>query len=251
MSRNSRTCAGLITVALVLGAGGLASAQGKGGGGGGGGSATTAAGALYGDLYVIERDGAGVPITKSFTYDVEGAPVVATCVQPLAADCTLLPLWGQQEGFDPELYDPCAVYTPYTDQIQEVKFGRESVSRAPATVIDKSYAEALKGINSAAGKCDGGYAIKLDPAGRITLCLQTDETDPVTGEPIWAWKTIDAPLENLGLYREVMTKGCLGTVTDEVIGEEGVPVLVTFALRAVLGGSCPNEFWMARRTFAR
>ena len=32
MTRNSRTWAGFITVALVLGAGGLASAQGKGGG---------------------------------------------------------------------------------------------------------------------------------------------------------------------------------------------------------------------------
>jgi hypothetical protein len=216
---------GLIAVALVLGAGGLASAQGKGGGSGGG-SATTAAGALYGDLYVIERDGAGVPLTRNVSYqDTEtGATVTVACVQPLADTCALLPLWGEQETFDPELYDPCAVYTPSADLIQEVKFGRESVSRAPAMVMDKSYAEALKGINSAAAMCEG-FAIKLDPAGRLTLCLAS-ETDPV----VWAWKTIDAPLENLGLYRAVMTNGCFGAVTEEKVGEEGARVVVTTAL---------------------
>ena len=245
MRRNSRTWAGLITVALVLGAGGLASAQGQGGGGGGGGSATTAAGALYGDLYVIERDGAGVPITRPVTYtDAEtNQPVTVNCVQPLAESCALLPLWGECSAtnsyppgvlvpgvacsFNPELNDPCAVYAnpdgvtdQFTELIQEVKFGRESVSRAPATVMDKSYAEALNGINSAAANCDG-YAIKLDPSGRLSLCLAT-ETVPVT----WVWKTIDAPLENLGLYRAVMTNGCFGKVTEEKVGEEGVRVVV-------------------------
>ena len=254
MTRNSRTWAGLITVALVLGTGGLASAQGQGGGpgggqGGGGGSTTTASGALYGDLYVIERDGAGVPLTRPVTYtDAEtNQPVTVNCVQPLAESCALLPLWGECNAantyppgvltpdaactFNAELYDPCAVYAnpdgvtdQFTDMIQEVKFGRESVSRAPGTVIDKSYAEALKGINSAAAMCDG-FAIKLDPAGRITLCLAS-ETDPV----VWAWKTIDAPLENLGLYRAVMTNGCFGAVTEEKVGEEGARVVVTTAL---------------------
>ena len=243
MTRNSRIWAGFITVALVLAAGGLASAQG-----GGGGSATTAAGALYGDLYVIERDGAGVPITRSVSYkDAEtGATVTVACVQPLADTCALLPLWGECGGayppgvltptvacsFDPELNDPCAVYAnptnlaidQFTDLIQEVKFGRESVSRAPATVMDKSYAEALNGINSAAAMC-AGFAIKLDPSGRLALCLASD-TDPV----VWDWKTIDAPLENLGLYRALMTNGCLGKVTEEKVGEEGVRVVVTTAL---------------------
>jgi len=246
MRRNSRIWAGFIAVALVLGAGGLASAQGKGGGGG---SAGTAAGALYGDLYVIERDGAGVPITRAVTYtDAEtNQPVTVNCVQPLAESCALLPLWGECNAantyppgvltptaactFNAELYDPCAVYAnpdgltdQFTDLIQEVKFGRESVSRAPATVIDKSYAEALKGINSAAAMCEG-FAIKLDPAGRLTLCLAS-ETVPVT----WAWKTIDAPLENLGLYRAAMTNGCFGAVTEEKVGEEGVRVVATTAL---------------------
>jgi len=248
MKRNSRTWAGFITVALVLGAGGLASAQGYGGGGGGGGgNAGSASGALYGDLYVIERDGAGVPITRNVTYtDAEtNQAVTVACVQPLAESCAMLPLWGECGGtypsgvltptvacaFNAELYDPCAVYAnpdgvtdQFTDMIQEVSFGRESVSRAPATVMDKSYAEALKSINSAAAMCET-FAMKLDPAGRLTLCLAS-ETVPVT----WAWKTIDSPLENLGLYRAVMTNGCFGTVTEEKVGEEGVRVVATTAL---------------------
>jgi hypothetical protein len=191
-----------------------------------------------------------VPITRNVTYtDAEtNQPVTVACVQPLAESCALLPLWGECNAantyppgvltptsactFNPELYDPCAVYAnptnlaidQFTDMIQEVKFGRESVSRAPGTVIDKSYAEALKGINSAAANCEG-FAIKLDPAGRITLCLAS-ETVPV----VWDWKTIDAPLENLGLYRAVMTNGCFGAVTEEKVGEEGTRVVVTTAL---------------------
>ena len=58
---------------------------------------------------------------------------------------------------------------------------------------------------------------------------ETDEIDPPPGF-IWAWKTIDAPLENLGLYRAVMTNGCFGTVTEEKVGEEGVRVVATTAL---------------------
>ena len=194
------------------------------------GAPRTAAGALYGDLYVIERDGAGVPITRNVTYtDAEtNQPVTVACVQPLAESCALLPLWGECNAtnsyppgvlvpvvacsFNPELNDPCAVYAnpdgvtdQFTELIQEVKFGRESVSRAPATVMDKSYAEALNLHQLARPPMCDGYAIKLDPSGRLSLCLAS-ETVPVT----WVWKTIDAPLENLGLYRAVMTNGCFG-----------------------------------------
>jgi hypothetical protein len=251
MRRAAGTRAAFVALAVTLGAGGLASAQGKGGGGGGGGgNAGTAAGALYGDLYVIERDGAGEPVTRTVYYrelDENGVPtgttLQATCNQPLAEGCGLLPLWAECDTalntppggvldlpectFDPEAYDPCAVYDTFTDQLQEVKFGRESVSRAPSTVIDKSYAEALKGINSATDECGDlyGNAITLDPAGRITLCVAS-ETLPVT----YAWKTIDAPLENLGLYRAVMKDGCFANLTEETVGEEGVRVVVTTAL---------------------
>jgi hypothetical protein len=237
-----------------------AGGPGGGGGGGAGGGTAQAAGALYGDLYVIERDGNGVPLTRPVTYvDSEtGANVTVSCQQPLAKNCGLLPLWGEcgksslppgvlnlpSCTFDAAVYDPCSVYSgdapySYTDQLQAVSFGRESVSRAPATVIDKSYGEALKSINLAlpnqCTKIDGvtkdSRAIKLDPAGRITLCLASD-TDPVT----YAWKTIDAPLENLGLYRAAMTTGCFGPVTDNIVGEEGVRITVITELSETAKG---------------
>lgn len=194
-----------------------ASARGGGGGGGGGGSTTgSAAGALYGDLYVIERDGNGEPVLTKGTY---------VCQQPLAASCALLRLNYTKEGFDPEVDDPCAVQADQATLLQPVSFGRESVSRAPATVIDKSYAEALKTINLAqpASCGEGTPAVKLDPAGRITLCIPD-----ATGA--FAWKTIDAPLENLGLYRATMTTGCFGPVSEETVGEEGVRITVTTTL---------------------
>ena len=211
----------LVSVAMILTAPLATLGAGSGGGGGsGGGNAGSAAGALYGDLYVIERDGNGAPVLRSKT--ISG--VTYTCQQPLAAGCVLLPLNYDKGNFNPELEDACAVQAASADLLQEVKFGRESVSRAPATVIDKSYAEALKSINLAAPNCSDPRAIKQDPAGRITLCI------PQGGTTSYAWKTIDAPLENLGLYRAAMTSGCFGPVSEEMVGEEGVRITVTTEL---------------------
>lgn len=202
-----------------------AAARGESGGGTGSGGATAqAAGALYGDLYVIERDGNGEPVLKIQT--VKG--VTYSCQQPIAADCRFLLLnVDKGDAFNPEEEDACAVQAADTDFLQGVSFGRESVSRAPASVLDKSYGEALKSINLAVAQCgdSSGRAIKLDPAGRITLCLAST-TLPVT----YGWKTIDAPLENLGLYRAAMTSGCFGPITDTKRGEEGTIITVTTEL---------------------
>ena len=53
---------------------------------------------------------------------------------------------------------------------------------------------------------------------------------PTTVPVTYAWKTIDAPLENLGLYRAAMTNGCFGPVTDTTRGEEGAIITVTIQL---------------------
>jgi hypothetical protein len=220
---------------------------GQGGGGSGGGTAQ-AAGALYGDLYVIERDGNGVPVPKVKRID----GVDYSCQQPIAADCRFLALnFDDEDLFNPEEEDACAVRGTDVDLLQAVSFGRESVSRAPSTVLDKSYGEAIKSINAAVPKAsryttDGNVdlcrdvdnivdsrAIKLDPAGRITLCLATENVrvDPAaTPTYTYAWKTIDAPLENLGLYRELMTSGCFNLVKDTSRGEEGTIIDVYYVL---------------------
>lgn len=171
-----------------------------GGGGGAGGGPENAV--LYGDLYVIERDGNGIPITRSFEIAGEGGIEVVACVQPIAANCRLLGLMGDAPDFDPAEDDACDVQPAEVEFLQEVSFGRQSVARAAPTVVDSAYYDALRNLNTAT-------ALRLDPAGRLVLTLP----DELTGLPVE--KTIDAPLENLGLYRAAMKDGCLGPVTIE------------------------------------
>jgi hypothetical protein len=163
-------------------------------------------GSIYGDLYVIERDGNGVPITK--TFEVDGELIV--CTQPIDVDCAFIPLMGDDPDYDPEVDDACDAQPEYTDRLQEVTFGRQSVARSQAKVIDKSYYEALATFNEAAAS-GGPDPYGLDPSGRMTLELGAG-----------VQKTIDAPLENLGLYRALMTAGCLPSVTIE--HQPGVPL---------------------------
>ena len=180
-------------------------------------------GFLYGDLYVIERDGNGEP----FIWDT-GACAAGGCAQPLMADCSYVPLMCQYEGdwtqdqdliacliangvedplglIDPENlweYEPCDLHPCYVDAVQEVHFGRMSVARTTLDVILKAYDEALAGINSALG-------VSQDLAGRVVLDLPLlDEFgEPIPG--VTYKKTIDSPLENLALYREMMINSCL------------------------------------------
>ncbi len=102
-------------IAIALGLAGAVSINvyaAPGGNGGGGGNAGTAAGALYGDLYVIERNGNGEPVLRSKTLD----GVTYTCQQPLAAGCSFLPLNFDKENppFEPKrkTHAPCRPIPP-------------------------------------------------------------------------------------------------------------------------------------------
>ena len=178
---------------------------------------------LYGDLYVLERDGNGVPVTRIVTYDDPeySEPVDVDCLQPIAEDCSMLNLWGEMPGFDAELYDPCEIHVDDLELAQEVSFGRQSVVRTDPTVIDSAYFEALKVLNSATEYYDPdnelldvSLPVRLDPAGRFEFYIPVVEgaTGCVALEDC-AWKTIDSPLENLGFYRTLMLDGCLMPVT--------------------------------------
>lgn len=177
---------------------------------------------LYGDLYVLERDGNGVPVTRIVTYDDPeySEPVDVDCLQPIAEDCSILTLWGEILEFNPELYDPCEIHVDDLELSQEVSFGRQSVVRTDPTVIDNAYFEALKVLNSATPYndiedfLDVALPVRLDPAGRFEFYIPVVEgaTGCVELEDC-AWKTIDSPLENLGLYRALMLDGCLMPVT--------------------------------------
>jgi len=178
---------------------------------------------LYGDLYVLERDGNGEPVTTPVTYEdpETGDPETVQCPQPIAEDCTFLRLWGQMSGFNPELYDPCEIYVDDVDLAHEVSFGRQSVARTDPTVIDSAYFEALKVINSATTYDDAeddafdvAVPVRLDSASRFELYIPVVEgaTECLELEDC-TWKTIDSPLENLSLYRALLLDGCLMPIT--------------------------------------
>ncbi len=135
----------------------------------------TKKGDVYGDMYVLLRDANGVPILKQLA---DGTWVV----QPVDKDGNVLPLDVEGNLINPEL----AI---------AVELGRLNVGRSPLTVLSTRYEEALAAINAA-------DSVTLDASGRLLLT-----TDGVT-------KTIDAPLENLALYVELLNTGTITGVTD-------------------------------------
>jgi len=135
----------------------------------------------YGDLWVIKRDGDGVPIL-----DLNG------CLQPVAADGTILAMDYIAEE------DACELPLDLADLVQEVEFGRISVVRSPDFVLESSLAEAMNTLNAAT-------AITLDAAGRLFVTREL-EIDGVLTE---VSKAIDSPLENIALYQQIMLNGFL------------------------------------------
>ncbi len=162
--------------------------------GGGGGGAPD-----LGDLIVLYRDAWGLPI---LTND--------DCQQPLAAPGVKLPAVDPYTECNPSPdqsciipVDPttCAVVVEYETYTQEVDFGRTSVIRSPVSVIEQSLVEVVTKLETA-------QCTSLDPAGRL---VNTSEID---GEVFSA--TIDSPLENLAIYRQLMLTGYLGATANAI-----------------------------------
>ena len=155
-----------------------------------------------GDLIVLYRDASGLPILTG-----------NLCQQPLAApgetlpevtlpDSTVIPgcVPAETESciipVDP---DTCEVVGGYATYTQEVDFGRTSVIRSPVSVIEQSLGEVVTKLATA-------QCTSLDPAGRL---VNTSEIDGVVLSA-----TIDSPLENLAIYRQLMLTGYLGANAD-------------------------------------
>ena len=142
--------------------------------GGGSKGSDTRRGDLFGDLWMILRDDNGVPILVKW---VDGVQVVypgtgstdGWFVQPLDADGNPIPL--DEEGHPVDESLPV-----------EVELGRLNVARAPEKVMDHSLVEALSKLASAT-------EVTLDPSGRLVA-------DGVT---------IDSPLENLALFKAIVS----------------------------------------------
>ncbi|MDO9214201.1 MAG: hypothetical protein Q8Q54_18175 [Methylococcales bacterium] len=120
---------------------------------------------------------------------------VDNCQQPLAADGFKIPV-------DPAT---CAVQAGNETLLQAVDFARMSVARSPASVMDKQMADVL--VNLSTAQC-----LTLDPAGRLVYSIQETTTD-LNGDGDTndlVSSAVDSPLQNLAIYRELITKGTLG-----------------------------------------
>ncbi len=152
-------------------------------GDGSGGTGGTGSGEVLGDLVVLFRNDSGIPILTA-----------EKCQQPLAADGTVIPV------------DPltCAVVAGNEARLQAVDFARMSVARSPAKVMDKQMADVL--VNLSTTQC-----LTLDPAGRLVYSNPDSadvDRDGNTTELLSS--AVDSPLQNLAIYRELMTNGSLG-----------------------------------------
>jgi hypothetical protein len=115
--------------------------------------------------------------------DANGVPILTPegFRQPLDAAGNPIPLDDEGHPIDESL-------------TVEVELGRLNVSRAPTRVLDKRMEEVVSVLNSAT-------AVTQDAAGRLVLTVDGEE------------KTIDSPLENLAIYRALVTGGTLEGVT--------------------------------------
>jgi len=182
----------------------LSSAKGPGSGGGGGGGG---GGDIpdYGDLIILYRDANGVPIPSDATLvpDPETGYLVdgGLCWQPIAFNVgtEACPAACVEEATDPatvkvDQYN-CGVATGCSGCTQEADFGRMNEARAPDRVFESQLADAV--VSLATADC-----ITLDPAGRLVHSR-------VDGDIVVS-KTIDSPLQNLAIYRELMLNGTIG-----------------------------------------
>ena len=204
----------LIMAAVGMLAGpGTAIAQGHGsgggGGGGGGGGQETGCGDVFGDLVHIQRHAkTGQAILQKRWIELPGdAFDWGYC--PIAIDAN-----GQEIPFVPlscDLADPTAA-------VEVDYFGRLSAGRTKERNIRMHFDEVIVGIKEA-------ESVRQDAAGRLEL--GTDCGYDATGTyGCGDWRTIDSPLENLGLYTRLMRYGHLQTDPAEVdIWAHGDPAL--------------------------
>jgi len=158
-----------------------------------------------GDIIVLYRDAWGLPIL-----------IGDLCQQPLAApgetlpavtlpDDTVIPACVPSPDDScviPVDLETCAVVVGYEMYTQEIDFGRTSVIRSPVSVIEQSLGEVVTKLATA-------QCTTLDPAGRLV------NTSKIDGEDLSA--TIDSPLENLAIYRQLMLTGYLGADATAII----------------------------------
>lgn len=179
---------------------------------GGGGTAPD-----FGDLIILLRDDNGVPIPSPETLvpDPETGLLVdgGLCWQPIAfnvddetlcpADCVVDSVPTGTAVVDVDQFN-CAVATGCSGCTQEVDFGRINEARSPDEVLASQLEDVVVTLATA-------DQVTLDPAGRLVASTCDSTLDNLA-------KTIDSPLQNLSIYRQLMLTGTIGTPLPEGAG---------------------------------
>jgi hypothetical protein len=164
-----------------------------------GGSSDDGGAPDLGDLIVLYRDAWGLPylVGDSCQQPIPADPLPDTCPESCVVD-------GFPSGVSVVSVDEnsCAVTPGCEACTQEVDFGRTSVIRSPVSVIEQSLGEVVTKLATA-------QCTSLDPAGRL---VNTSEIDDLVLSA-----TIDSPLENLAIYRQLMLTGYLGADATAIV----------------------------------
>lgn len=183
---------------LMFSSGALAAKPPDAGNGGGGNEPPD-----FGDLIILYRDDYGVP---ELTSDLCQQPI-AFPSQMCASDCIVGGYPDPTVGVVAVLPETCAIMTGCAACTQEVDFGRINEARSPDEVFEAQLEDAV--FKLATADCR-----TLDPAGRLVASTVVDGDVP---EIVSA--TIDSPLQNLAMYRQLVREGTLNDAfqppTDE------------------------------------
>ena len=180
----------------------------------------------YGDLIILYRTDDGVPIPSeavlvpdASTEDPNDEVWGGLCWQPIATEDIGDVAWDaptdrvvypnnkitQVAGgwlIPVDQYN-CAVEAAFATYTQEVDFGRINEARSPEDVF-------LSQLEDVVTKLAVADSTSLDPAGRMVASTCPD--DVVTTS------TIDSPLQNLAIYRQLLLTGSIGTALPEGAG---------------------------------
>jgi len=179
--------------------GGGGGGGGKGGGGGGGGG-DAAEPPDYGDLVILYRNEFGVPILdenfcqQPLAFPSDTCDIICTEGEPC-----LVPLL--QEPNDDGLIT-CAIDPAFATCTHEIEFGRTNSARAPASVFESQLEDVVVKLATA-------DEIGLDAAGRLVACVDGGVDEFGDDLPDTS-SAVDSPIQNLAIYKQLMTYGYLG-----------------------------------------
>lgn len=191
----------LTVVATLLVCSGVAlAARPPDAGNGGGGGGVTPSTPDYGDLIILHRDPNGVPY---LTTDLCHQPIAFPSETCLAA-CIVPGDPAVASGVVDVDPATCAVVIGCEACTQEVDFGRINEARSSDAVFEAQLEDATTKLATA-------DCVTLDPAGRLVASTVTDDAVP---EVLSA--TIDSPLQNLAIYKQMLLVGYLGADSAQI-----------------------------------